>query len=319
MPRKQSDALPRDKLLVLYQQLTLGCRRHFQSDLARDLGCSSQTVARLISVIERHLGNGTEIESGLEGRRRYYRLRSATQAKTLGFSFEELDYLALCCDIGAPYLPPAVADRIDQGLMSLALQLAEGHQRYSPVGSISFRPKGYIDYGPHMPTIAGMRKAIERRQVCHVRYRAQGREAARIYRYAPGRILATSGTLYVQGYRLADGSVLPERPTTLSLHRIVEVTPAGEYFSFNATDAAARTFGLGWHGPRRVSIRVEPQAADYVRDRVWSDDQVIEEKDDGGIIITVTTTSERELSAWVSSFGGLARIVVPVSSSPRMD
>ncbi|MDG5497908.1 WYL domain-containing protein [Niveispirillum sp. BGYR6] len=319
MPRKKTDALPRDKLLVLYQRLTLGHRKHFQGDLARDLGCSPQTVARLIGVVERHLGKDVEIESGLEGRRRYYRLRSLTQAKTFGFSFEELDYLALCREIGASFLPAAIAERIDQSLMSLALQLAEGQQRHSPRGGIYFRPKGCIDYGPHLPTISTLRQAIENRQVCAVHYRAQGRGDVRLHRYAPGRILATNGTLYVQGYRLADGSLLADRTTTFSLHRIVTVDLTGEYFRFNAADATARAFGLDWHDPRRFQVRVAAPVADYVRDRMWSEDQVIRDQDDGGIILTVTTTSEKELHAWVSSFGGLAQVVSVTESSTRND
>lgn len=308
MPRKHNDALPRDKLLDLYQRLTLGSGKLFQADIAQELGCSPQTVVRLIGVIERHLGKDTEIESGLEGRRRYYRLRSNAHAKALGFSFEELHFLAICRDLAAPRLPAGVAERIDRTLTSLALHLAEG-RRQPLAGQMGFRPKGYIDYGPHLPTIAGLRRAIERRQICRVVYRANGRDEARSYRYAPGRILAMGATLYAQGYRLPEGSVLKDRPTTFSLHRITELAPTGEHFSFDAADEDAKGFGLNWHEPRRVHIRIAPEAADYVRDRVWSDDQTIDEHVDGSITLAVTTTSVKELNAWVWGFGGLATIL----------
>ena len=131
----------------------------------------------------------------------------------------------------------------------------------------------------------------------------------RTHRYAAGRILAMSGTLYVQGYGMAEGSLLKDRPTTFSLHRISEVIPTGEYFRFDAADDDARRFGLNWHEPKRIQVHIEPKAADYVRDRIWSDDQTIEERPDGGIVLGVTTTSEKELNAWVWSFGGLAKIV----------
>ncbi len=319
MPRKRSDALPRDKLLTLYQRLTLGGGKHFQTDIARDLGCSPQTVSRLIAVIERHLGKDAEIESGLEGRRRFYRLRSKAQAHALGFSFEEVHFLAVCRDLAAPHLPHGVAERIDRTLTSLALQLAEGQGHPAARGPVlGIRPKGFIDYAPHLPTIACLRQAIERRQVCRVIYKATGRGQAQPYRYAPGRILAMSGTLYAQGYRLDEGSLLKERPTTFSLHRIVEVTPTGEYFSFDAGDEDARSFGLVWHQPKRMRVRIAPEAADYVRDRIWSDDQLIEDHPDGSITLSVTTTSERELSTWVRGFGELATIIDPSSmQAPR--
>jgi len=252
-----------------------------------------------------HLGKDAYIERGLEGRRRYFQLKSKNQENLLGFSFEELHYLATCRDIAAPLLPESVLDRINRTLTSVALHLGEQSASAQP---FSFNGKGFIDYAPHLATIATLRKAIEKKQICHVVYRANGRETASSYRYAPGRILVMSGALYVQGYRLAEGSVLQERPTTFSLHRILEIAPTGEFFQFDAADTEARSFGLSWHKPKRVQVHIAPQAADYVRDRIWSNDQSIEDMEDGSIVLSVTTTSEKELQAWIYSFGGAAQV-----------
>lgn len=309
MPPKRDDALPGDRLLILYQRLTLKEGRHFLADLARDLGRSPQAVTRMVGVIEAHLGKDAYIERGLEGRRRYFRLRSNSEAKALGFSFEELRFLANCRDLAAPYLPKGVAERIDRTLGALVLHLGERAPGSMQTPAVSFRSKGYIDYSPYLGTISALRDAIASRRVCDVLYRAGGRDEAALYRYAPGGITAMAGTLYVQGYRLAEGSLLKERATTFSLHRISRVTPTGERFGFDAAPGEAHCFGLDWHEPRRVSIRIDAKAADYVRDRIWSDDQTIENLDDGSLVLTVTTTGEKELQAWVWSFGGLARFV----------
>ena len=91
---------------------------------------------------------------------------------------------------------------------------------------------------------------------------------------------------------------------------LVHITElGGEYFRFDAADPEASAFGLNWHEPKRVCILIAPDAADYVRDRVWSEDQTIEDQDDGSLILWVTTTSEKELNAWVWSFGGMARVM----------
>ncbi len=305
------DARPRDRLLTLYQRLTMDGRPHFQSDLARDLGCSPQTVVRLIEVVEQHLGKNAEIERGLDGRRRFYRLRTQAEEKGLGYSYEELRWLAIGRDLAAPILPVGVVERIDRTLASLALHLGEANGGVATGAPISFHGKGYIDYTPHLPTISTLRQAIAKRQVCRVSYMPAGEQSARTYRYAPGHILVMSGTLYVQGYRLGDGSLLKERATTFSLHRIAAINPAEEYFSFDAADAEAHRFGLNWHAPKRTHVHIDSQAADYVRDRIWSDDQTVKELGDGSIELSVTTTSEKELNAWVWSFGGLARIIQP--------
>ena len=305
-PKHKEDSLPRDKLLVLYQRLTLDGRRHFLGDIARDLECSPQTVTRLVGTIERHLGKDAFIESGLDGRRRYFRFCSKSQGKGLGFSFEELHFLATCRDLAAPFLPEGIATRIDRTLTNLALSLGELSPSGLPVG---FRSKGFIDYGPHMATIATLRQAIDKRQICRVNYKAAGREQTSSYRYAPGTLLVMGGTLYVQGWRLAEGSLLQDRPTTFSLHRICGIEPTGEYFRFNAVESDDRSFGLNWHEPLRMRVHIAQLAADYVRVRIWSDDQIIDDHPDGSITLCITTTSEKELNAWAAGFGGLARIV----------
>ncbi len=307
--RLSEDALPRDRLLTLYQRLTLDGRAHFQSDLARDLGCSPQTVARLIEAVEPHLGKDAEIERGLDGRRRFYRLRTQAEEMGLGYSYEELRWLAIGRDLAAPILPVGVAERIDRTLALIALHLGEANGGAAAGAPISFHGKGYIDYTPHLLTISTLRQAIANRQICQVSYMPAGQQATRCYRYAPGHILAMSGTLYVQGYRLGEGSLLKERPTTFSLHRIATIHPTGEYFRFDADDATARSFGLNWHAPERIQVHVARLAADYVRDRIWSDGQTVDDHPDGSITLTVSTTSKKELKAWVGSFLGLARVV----------
>lgn len=296
-------------MLVLYQRLTASNEKLFQDDIARDLGCSPQTVVRLIETIERHLGKDVFIERGLDGRRRTYRLSSQTEAATFGFSFEELRALALYRDLAAPFLSKDVIERISRNLTTLALQVGESAALSGSGAPLVFHSKGFIDYAPHADTIATLNQAIAKQQICTVVYRANGRQEPSRYRYAPGRILVMNGALYVQGYRMAENSMLKERPTMFSLHRIAEVSATGEFFRFNAADNASKSFGLPWHAPKRVRVRVAPQATDYVRDRVWSADQEIENQDDGGIILNVTTTSEKELQAWVWGFGGLAEII----------
>jgi predicted DNA-binding transcriptional regulator YafY len=309
MPTKLTEALPGDKLLTLYQRLTMNKKEHFQTDIARDLGCSPQMVPRMILTIERHLGKDSYIEYGLKNRRRYYRVCSSAENKTLSFLSDDMHSLALCCDIAALHLPAHVVDRMRLSLTAVALQMGDASTLLGPAPPIGFNNKGYINYSQHLNTIGSIRKAIASKAICHVLYRAAGRKAKGEYRYAPGRMVAMNGTLYVQGYRLVEGSLLKDRPTTFSLHRIEKITPTGEYFGFDAADQDARQFGLNWHEPKRMKIKFGPDAADYVRDRVWSDDQKIAELEDGIIVLRVTTTSEREICAWVGSFSGTAKIV----------
>ena len=68
-----ADATTAQRALRLYQKLLLDGRRHFQADLADYLGCSPQTVMRLIAEIEGMVG--PSLVTGLEKHKRWYQIR----------------------------------------------------------------------------------------------------------------------------------------------------------------------------------------------------------------------------------------------------
>lgn len=308
-PKRDPNTTAGEKLLKLLNILLWDPKRHYQADLAERLMCSGQTVHRYIGMIERTLTGSLTIHCGSDGPRRFYQLAQPATADTLGVSDEEVRYLALCRDLAKPFLPQETHDRLGQTLRDLATGQA-GRVFGAPIG---FRTKGTIDYGPHLKTLETLRAAIEGKEICALDYRPIGQKDQKTYRFAPGLIIALNGALYVQGYRLETGSVLPERPSTFLIHRLLSVTPLAKYFRFDAADTEARSFGLHWHAPKRVAIEVDRDAADYVRDRTWSDDQKIDEREDGSLVLHLMTTSEREVQAWVWSFGGLGRVVENVT------
>ncbi|ABC23252.1 hypothetical protein Rru_A2452 [Rhodospirillum rubrum ATCC 11170] len=294
----------------------MACSRGISREtLKNELECSERTVDRIVDDINNALSADLEIVKAPNNNNEIcYQLVSHKEENVPGFSFEEVRYLATCRDLAAPYLPEAVIGRINRSLVNLALHLEEGQRRSVSGAPITFANKGYIDYGPHAETIKTLNEAIANRRVCSLCYLPMNERTAKSYRYAPGRIVAMNGVFYVQGHYLDEGSLLPGHFITFLLHRITQITPGEEYFHFNAFEDTSRAFGLKWHEPMRRQIHVAADAADYVRDRIWSADQTIEEQDDGGIILSVTTTSEKELQAWVWSFGGLAEIITPSSN-----
>lgn len=117
-------------------------RRHFQADLAREENCSAQTISRVISIIEGQLGKDELVESGLEGRRRYYRLQ--TKHRDV-IPAEALHQLVLCRNIAKQSLPSDAINQIDKTLAVLASQVGEPAP---PNGSSGFHHKGVIKYPP---------------------------------------------------------------------------------------------------------------------------------------------------------------------------
>lgn len=307
---KNPDASHASKLLRLFAKLMADGNKHYQSALAEHLDCSPQTVSRLAAEVESFVGPNLEI--GTENRRRYYRLKTYSSRSTLGLDFEELRYLCICHDLASPHLPSQISERVKNTIFQLSTLMADPdfcRRSEAQKQHIGFKPKGYIDYTNHFEIIEKLVAASHDRKVCLVDYKANARKDPKTYFYAPGRIISMNGALYVQGHQVSKGLAEKERPTSFAVHRILDVSRTDKSFNFDASIDDDGAFGMKWHEPKKFRIWFDAEAADYVRERVWSEDQQIEEQEGGGLILELSTVSERELLAWVWSFGELARVM----------
>jgi hypothetical protein len=298
------DSSPGIKLLRFFNKLMFENKKHFQTDLAEWLSCSPQTVIRLAREIETVAG--LNFEMGLEGRKRWYRMKSSAAGR-LGMNHEEVRYLGLCRDLAVNILPSDVIERIDRNLFALSLNITEEKSLAEGMKSkqLLFFSKGRIDYTPHRDTLEKLLLATEKKLVCLVNYRASGRynEEAREHSFAPGRLISLNNALYVLGASLNNDNSL-KFFTNLAIHRIRLIEVTNTKFDIVIPEPDPQTFGFPFHPPKTFNIRFHKgKPADYVRERVWADDQKITEEAEGGLVLTITTRSEMELMAWVRSFG----------------
>ena len=305
MPTKyDQDSTPGVKLLRLFRKLLADGRRHYQSNLAAEFQCSPQTIMRLTAEIESVIG--ANLETGLDCRRRWYRIVS-THPNQLNLDYEELRYLSICRDLATPALPETVRHRVDETILQLSLHLAEqrlGEQTNLGAQRFAFYSKGRIDYTPHLATLEQLHSAIRKRAVCRLRYKSLGSATSREHLFAPGRFISMNLTIYVLGALLAEDGAAVQHYTHLAVHRIQKICRTDYIFTGGFPDCKQQTFGLPWHEPREFHVCFRAgKAADYVRERIWADRQKIESQPDGSVILHITTCSEPELMAWVRSFG----------------
>lgn len=314
MPQKIAPDLTAGlKLLHLFRKLMLDGRRHFQLDLAYELQCSPQTVSRLIGEIESFVGTG--LERGTEKRRRWYRIKTVNRSR-LALDHEEIRYLSVCRDLAGSALPAQIRDRVDDTIFSLSVLLADadyaGRDR-AQQPQVSFFPKGRIDYTGHYDAIEALARAIDERRICLVRYKASGSGEVKEHRFAPGRMAAMNGALYVLGAGVTEDFREFRHLTNFAVHRIQDVTVTDKLCSFTIPQADPGGFGLPWHEPRRFHIRFKPgKAADYVRERIWASEQRQEELEDGSLALEFVSRSEPEVMAWVRGFGEEAEFIVNI-------
>jgi predicted DNA-binding transcriptional regulator YafY len=307
MPHKiNPDVTAGAKLLQMFRKLMLDGRRHFQRDLADEFQCSPQTIARMAAEIESVIG--LSLETALDNRRRYYQIRGISRTR-LGLEFEEVRYLSICRDLAANLLPEKVIKRVSGSIFELSLLMTD--QAYADRAraqkpQLLFFSKGRIDYTPHQATLDKLMRAADEKLVCLVNYRASGKERPREHRFAPRRLVSLNNALYALGLGLAEDFSL-RHLTNLAVHRVAGLTLTDRRCTVEAPEADPGAFGLPWHEPKKFRIQFAPgQPADYVRERIWAEEQHFEELADGGLILEVVTRSEPELMAWVRSFGDKA-------------
>jgi hypothetical protein len=286
-------------------------RRHFQVDLAKELECSPQSIIRMVGEIGSVVGD--KLESGLETRRRWYQIKTIAR-KSLGLDFEELRFLCFCRDLAVNVLPERVLERVDGTILNLSMLMADQsfavREKLSTAPRFDFFSKGRIDYSPHYDKIELFLRAAEEKRVIKVVYKALGLSSTREFLFAPGRIVSMSGAIYVIGASVKDNFTEIHHLTNIAIHRVIEAVDEGRFYFFELPKVDLNAFGLPWHEPKTFIIKFKPgRASDYVRERIWADNQKIEEAKDGGVLLELTTRSEPELRAWIRSFGHDATLI----------
>jgi predicted DNA-binding transcriptional regulator YafY len=186
-------------------------------------------------------------------------------------------------------------------------------------GQVSFFRKGCIDYSAHQAVIERLLLAIEEKRVCIIHYRAAGKKETREHRVLSGALVSQNNALYLLGAMLTSRNEL-KHFTNMAVHRIQEVDVTDKRSGIAVPQADPGVFGLPWHEPRQARIRFRAgKAAEYVRERVWSAEQKIEDLPDGGLILEMMSRSDEELMAFVRSFGADARLIDQGAAPEKMD
>lgn len=313
MPKKyDSDATNGEKVLKLFRKLLAENRKHYLSDLAENLNCSSQTIMRLIEVIEREVG--INLVSGKEKNRRWYQIRSSNKF-LLDLDSDELRFIAICKDLAAPYLPAQMLKKVDTRLLALALATSEDPRLLTnnATGYISFYSKGYIDYSNHYEILEKLYSLIDEHGICIIEYSAAGKNTSKKHKFAPKKFVAMSGALYCIGAILKKDSLEVRHITSLAVHRIKNLYEYYGRIDFELPELSSKLFGLFWNSPKKYTIKFNTKkSADYVKERIWSEQQEICEHEDGTLTISLVSQSDPEVMAWIRSFGSEANLISKV-------
>jgi predicted DNA-binding transcriptional regulator YafY len=301
------------KAIGLYSLLLFTGRSYSLGQLAGLFCCSKQTVLRMVEQIE--MTQRLTLDTWVEEREKWYKARTPAQRPNVTLTIEDIQQLLLCRDIVWHWLPEGLREDIEATIAKTAVLLPKYDSRSEALTSLTgARPKGVVDYSQSQDQVEGIMKALRDRIVCEVAYQSPERDKPKVLAVAPYQILAYREGLYVR-CRMEKALAEPEKyyDPTLALHRMKSVKLTDRKFGAIAAkpNDTSGGFGLSHGEPFRVVVDIVPKAAMYVRERVWSPDQVITPKKDGGLTLEFTANSRVEVLNWVLSFGGEAVLREP--------
>jgi len=304
-----------EKLISLFVRLLFSGESYSLTDLSQMLGCSKQTVLRLLDDI--YKAYNVKIEERMEGKQKYVSLkRPKTSLPIAALTEMELTVLQMCRDFTFHLLGNKLFEEATRALLKSRTLLNEGarvsHQKFGAFQT------GYIDYTPFSGIICTLVEAMDNKRTCKLTYQAIMENRPKTYHINPLKIFSHKDTVYLH----AQWEPPPKGPfkepdfdPLLAIHRMRKVEMTDRTYNwpknYDFDKIFNKHFGLIKDADFEVEVEFSGWTARYVSERIWSPDQKITKIDDDKIRLTFSASSEVELIAWILSFGEEAKVIKP--------
>jgi len=165
------------------------------------------------------------------------------------------------------------------------------------------------DYGSKEKIIRIIMTAVEKREVCSVTYSALSTGLTKTYDIHPLTFMEHDSGLYLLAAIPKHGSSI----RVLAVDRIQELQARAEHFlppaEYSPGKLLAESFGIFMEEPIAVELRIAPAMVPYIKERVWADNQTLEEQSDGCAILRFSAAGREEIKSWVLSLGSSVQVL----------
>lgn len=304
-----------EKLISLFVKLLFSGQSYSLTELSQMLGCSKQTILRLLDDI--YKAYNVKIVERMDGKRKFVSLKRPRISIPLTQLTEmELIVLQMCRDFTFHLLGNKLYKEATRALLKSSTLLDDGAKRlHHNFGAFQ---TGYIDYTPSSGIICTLVEAMESKRTCKLTYQAIMEKKPKTYYVNPLKIFSHKDTVYLHAqwmptlegpFEEADFDPL------LAIHRMKKLEMTDRIYSwpknYDFDKIFNKHFGLMKQDEFEIKIEFSGWAARYVSERIWSTDQKIEKILKNKILIAFTASSEMELIRWILSFGEEAKLISP--------
>ncbi|MGD9818567.1 MAG: helix-turn-helix transcriptional regulator [Desulfomonilaceae bacterium] len=180
-----------------------------------------------------------------------------------------------------------------------------------------------IDFGPTRSflgltdTINQLSEATINKKRVKIDYNAISTGSQTVRKVDPYRVWVMNGSFYLIGHCHKRQAL-----RTFSLDRIQKLTVLKETFRISKDidiDAYLRSaFRVMTGEPQKVLIKISPNAAHVVRERIWHTTQHVTDLPDGSVNLSLQVPINYEIISWILGFGSAAEVIQPHSLRDRI-
>lgn len=157
-------------------------------------------------------------------------------------------------------------------------------------------------------------EAIKTKKVITFRYKSVSSSEYKVRTFAPYHVLCQKGNWYVFGndYGVGDKRIY-------ALSRIKDIKLSKEQYKIPEDFDIAKEIDLGfgiWYNkeaPVEYELLFDKKMANYVLEREWHKDQVMEQKEDGSVLLKFSSNQKQQITSWVLGFGPAVTVIAPDS------
>ena len=166
------------------------------------------------------------------------------------------------------------------------------------------------DYSGKEEIINQLTEAILQKKICLVTYHSFSDDKIKDFKINPLHFFEREGGLYIFAETTSYGDII-----TLAVERIKSLVITQDSFEypkdFDPEALLDSAFDIVYEEPTDFKIWFSADQARYIKERVWSKTQKIEDQKDGSIILAMTTAGMWDVKRWVLSNGAHAKVLEP--------
>lgn len=303
------------KLIKLFVKLLFTGQKYSLTELSQMLGCSKQTVLRLLNDIQR--GYMIDINEEYEQKRKYVSLKKpALAAPVIALTENDIHILQMCRAFTEHLLGKTLFEEATNALLK-----GQAHLPSSGSSSgrhfASFRP-GSIDYTQYHDIVHSLMDAMEKSRICQITYQGIMEDKPKQIFIKPLKLFSHNETVYLHAQRARTPGKQYQEPhydPLLAVHRIKDIKVTERLFkqprNYDFERFFNENFGIRKEDAFEVEVEFKGWAARFAAERICSPDQKIKKLGKNKIRLIFTASSERDVIPWMLSFGEEAKLINP--------